>query len=195
MNLRRSGHSPLAKGLHVALLVGVVLVVSFIAGAYAAGREVPRLTQAEARTFAVQALNDTGARPVEVRGEPRSESFTPVPQEEEQAQADQAAPAPDPIDVWIVPLTVSAQPVELYVSQAGGRAVNLDDALPDGGFVLNEEQFDRLERFRLDLAGDRIRAERQGPSLIAGMLIVLVAVALLASVVKGRVRAARTDEA
>ncbi len=183
------------KGVRVLLLVGFVVVVSLIAGAYAAGREVPRLTAAEARTFAVQALTDSGARPVEPSGEPRAETFTPVPEGEEEAGVgEEEAPPADPIPVWVVPLRVANQPIELYVAASGGRAVNLDDALPDGGFVLNEEQFDRLERFRLDLAGDRVRAQRQGPSLVAGLLIGLVAVGLLVSVVTRRVRAARTDD-
>jgi hypothetical protein len=184
------------KGVRVLLLVGFVVVVSLIAGAYAAGREVPRLTAAEARTFAVQALTDSGARPVEPSGEPRAETFTPVPEGEEEVRIgeEEEAPPADPIPVWVVPLRVANQPIELYVAQSGGRAVNLDDALPDGGFVLNEEQFDRLERFRLDLAGDRVRAQRQGPSLVAGLLIGLVAVGLLVSVVTRRVRAARTDD-
>ncbi len=179
------------KGLKVVALIGVVVVVGLIAGAYAAGREVPQLNAAEARIFAEQALLDSGARRVEVTGEPRAEEFIPVREGED----GQAMPASEPIDVWVVPLTVSDRPVELYVAQSGGRAVNLDDALPDGGFVLDDEQFDRLERFRLDLAGDRVSAQRLGPSIVAGLLIAVVAVALLALVVTGRVRASRTDEA
>ncbi|MDP8955237.1 MAG: hypothetical protein M3N37_10075 [Actinomycetota bacterium] len=175
------------KGVKVLALVGVVVVVCLIAGAYAAGRETPRLSAAEAQVFAQQALIDSGAREVELRGEPRAEDFAPPPEE--------GQPRRDPVSVWIVPLTVSDQPIELYVTQTGGRAAYLDDALPDGGFVLNEEQFDRLERFRLDLAGDRVRDERRGPSLVAGLLIALVAAALLASVLTGKARAARTDEA
>ncbi len=178
------------KGIKLVALVGVILVVALIAGAFAAGRDVPQLNAAEARTFAEQALLDSGARRVEISGEPRAEEFTPVREGED----GEAVPASEPIDVWIVPLRVSDQPVELYVAQAGGRAVNLDDALPDGGFVLNEEQFDRLERFRLDLAEDRVSAQRRGPSVVAGLLIAVVGVALLALVVTGRVRASRTDD-
>lgn len=179
------------RGLRLLALVGVVLVVSLIAGAYAAGREVPRLTAGEASTFAQQALADSGARPVEVNGEPRAEAFTPV----QEGEDGEPVPAPDPIDVWVVPLMVSGQPAELYVAQSGGRAVNLDDALSDGGFVLTEEQFNRLERFRLDLAGDRVRSERRGPVTAAGLLIIVVSVVLVVSVVKGRDRAETSDEA
>lgn len=179
------------KGLKVLALVGAVVLVSLIAGVYAAGREVPRLSASEATTFAQQALTDSGARGVEVRGEPRAEAFIPV----REGDDGEPVPEPDPIEVWVVPVMISNQPVELYVSQTGGRAVNLDDALPDGGFVLDEEQFDRLERFRLDLAGDRVRAQRRGPSIVAGLLLAVVAVALLTSVVTGRGREAPADEA
>lgn len=178
------------KGIKALALVAVVVVVGLIAGSYAAGREVPRLTAAEAGVFAQQAFTDAGARRVEIAGEPRAESFTPI----RQGDDGEPVPATEPVDVWVVPVRVSDQPVELYVAQTGGRAVNLDDALPEGGFVLGTEQFDRLERFRLDLAGMRVSAQRRGPAIVAGMLIAVVSVALLASVVTGSVRQASTDD-
>lgn len=157
-------------------LVVVVVVVGLIAGSYAASQAPPEMTTGEAQTFTRVAMNAVDARNVVVEGEVRAEEFTPE--------------GGEPIDVWVVPATVSGQPLELYVMRRGDRAVNLDDALPDGGFVLSEEQFKALERFRLDLAGERVQERRQGPALVAGLLLVLVAVVLLASVVTGRARGA-----
>ncbi|MGI9120707.1 MAG: hypothetical protein ACR2G7_11415 [Acidimicrobiales bacterium] len=168
------------RALRLLAVLGVVLVVGLIAGAFAAGRDEPALTAAEAQTFTREALTASGVRPVEVQGEPRRESFVP-----EEGR---------PIPVWVVPAKASGQPLELYVAETGDRAVNLDDALSDGGFVLNEQQFKTLENFRLDVAGDRVQRQRQGPAIAAGVLVVLVAVALLLAVVSGRVRSARSDE-
>lgn len=167
------------KGLRVLVLVIVVVVVGLLAGSYAAGQGRSDITAEEARIFTRAALTAIEARNVVVEGDVRSEAFTPE--------------GGDPIPVWVVPATVSGQPLELYVMRAGDRAVNLDDALPDGGFVLPEEQFQALERYRLDLAGDRVREARSGPALVAGLLLIVVSVALLAAVVAGRVRAATTD--
>lgn len=168
------------RALRILAVLGVVLVVGLIAGAYAAGQDEPPLTAAEAQTFTRQALTASGVQPVEVQGEPRRESFVP-----EKGR---------PIPVWVVPAMASGQPLELYVAETGGRAVNLDDALPDGGFVLNEQQFKTLENLRLDVAGDRVQRERQGPAVAATVLVVLVSVALLLAVVTGRTRATRSDE-
>lgn len=160
-------------------LVVVVVLVGLIAGSYAASQERPEMTADEAQTFTRVAMGVVDARNVMVEGEVRAEEFTPE--------------GGEPIDVWVVPATVSGQPLELYVMRSGDRAVNLDDALPDGGFVLSEEQFKGLERFRLDLASERVQQRRQGPTLVAGLLLVLVAVALLVIVVTGRTR--RADDA
>jgi hypothetical protein len=169
------------RALRVLAVLGAVVVVGLIAGIYAAGKAEPVMTAAEARTFTREALSASGVRPVEVQGEVRAEVFAPE--------------RGDPVPVWVVPAMAAGQPVELYVAQRSGRAVNLDDAQPDGGFVLNEQQFDTLERFRLDVAGERVDRQRQGPAIAATFALVLVAVALLLSVVTGRVRTARIDEA
>lgn len=153
-------------------VLAVVVVVGLIAGAYAAGTDDPALTADEAVTFTREALSSVGAQRVEVSNDVRAETFTPEGR--------------DPIAVWVVPATVSDQPLELYVAQQGGRAVNLDDALPDGGFVLTEEQFAALEQFRLDLAGQRVAEQRRIPATAAGVLVVVVGVALLLLVVTGR---------
>ena len=167
------------KAVRWLALVVVVVLVGLIAGTYAANQDPPELSVEDARMFTRAALSAVEARNVMVEGEVRAEDFTPE--------------GGEPIPVWVVPATVAGQPLELYVMRAGERAVNLDDALPDGGFVLSEDQFAALEDFRLDLAGDRERERRQGPALVAGILLVLVSVALLAGVVSGRTRQVGTD--
>ncbi|MDP9005546.1 MAG: hypothetical protein M3N15_01350 [Actinomycetota bacterium] len=167
------------NAVRVLVLVLVVVVVTVVAGSYALSQGPPEMTAEEARVFTRAALNAIEAQNAVVEGEVRAETFTPE--------------GGEPIQVWVVPAMVSGQPLELYVMRAGDRAVNLDDALPQGGFVLPEEQFEALERFRLDVAGDRVREARAGPALVAGLLLILVGVSLLARVVTGRARAADTD--
>lgn len=162
------------NALRALVLVVVVVVVGLVAGSYAVSQDLPELTPEDARTFTRAALASVEARNVVVEGEVRPDTFTPE--------------GGEPIPVWVVPAKVSEQPLELYVMRAGERAVNLDDSLPNGGFVLSEEQFKALERFRLDLAGDRVRERRSGPALVAGLLLLVVAVALLVIVVTGRAR-------
>lgn len=167
------------KGLRALALLVVVVVVGLVAGTYAVNQDPPAMTADEARAFTRAALTAVEARnPMVGEGEVRADGFTPEGSE--------------PIPVWVVPATVSGQPLELYVMRAGDRAVNLDDALPEGGFVLPSDQFAALELFRLDLAGERVRESRQGPALVAGVLIALVGVALLLSVVTGLTGRART---
>lgn len=164
------------KAVRLLVVVAVVLVVGLVAGSYALSQGAPEMTAEEARLFTRAALNAAEARNVVVEGDVRAETFTPE--------------GGEPIPVWVVPAMVSGQPLELYVMRTGDRAVNLDDALPNGGYVLPDEQFEALERYRLDLAGDRVREARSGPALVAGLLVILVAVALLASVVSERARPA-----
>lgn len=171
------------KGLRLLLVLGVVLVVSLIAGAYAAGQDPRPLSGPEAREFTERAFTFSGVESVEVTGEPRAEVFNVTEQEENRGE--EAEPG-EPIEVWVVPATVSGQPVELYVTRRGDRAVNLDDALPGGGYVLTDEQFDRLAEFRLDLAREDLQEQRQGPALVAGLLIGLAAVLVLVAVLRGR---------
>lgn len=174
------------KGLRVLVVLGVVLVVSIIAGVYAAGQEAPPISSADAREFTQRAFTFSGVDSVEVTGEPRAEVFNVTEQQGEGEDRAEASGSGQPIDVWIVPATVSDQPVELYVARRGDRAVNLDDALPGGGYVLTDEQFDRLAQFRLDLAREELQEKRQGPALVAGLLIALTAVLLLVSALRGR---------
>lgn len=175
------------KPLRVMLVLGVALVVSLIAGAYAAGRELPPMTAAQAREFTVRAFTyaSSGEGDVEVTGEPREEVFNQEAEEEE-AGNDSPGPGGDAIDVWVVPAMVANQPVELYVARRGDRAVKLTDALAAGGFVLNEEQFDRLAEFRLNPSGEEQRQERQGPAVAAGVLVVGVSFLFMVVVVRGR---------
>lgn len=168
------------RGLRVLIVLAVVLVVSLVAGAYAAAQDEPSLTAADAVTFTRQALAESGVKNFEVVGEVRAEPFKPE--------------GSDTIPVWVVPATVSGRPIELYVAQSGDRAVNLDDALPDGGYVLTEEQFKALERFRFDPAAERVQDRRRGPAVAAGILAVVVAVALLLSVVSTRARTAEAPD-
>jgi len=174
------------KGLRVLLVLAVVLVVSLIAGAYAAGQDARPLSAPEAREFTQRAFTFSGVDPVEVTGEPRAEVFNIAEQDGEGEVRGEQAEAGEPIEVWVVPATVSGQSVELYVARRGDRAVNLDDALPGGGYVLTDEQFDRLAEFRLDLAREDLQEQRQGPALVAGLLIALTAVLLLVAVLRGR---------
>lgn len=165
------------KAVRGLAIVVVVILVSLVAGSYALSQGAPEMTAAEAQVFTRAALDAIDARNVVVEGDVRAETFTPE--------------GGEPIPVWVVPAMVAGQPLELYVMRAGDRAVNLDDALPDGGFVLADDQFEALERFRLDLAGDRVREARSGPALVAVLLVILVGVALLVTVVARR---ARRDE-
>lgn len=177
------------KGLRLLVVLGVVVVVSLIAGAYAAGQDAPPMTGPDAKEFTERALTFSGFDAVEVTGEPRAELFDAGAQagREGGERQDQAEAGP-PIPVWVVPVAVSDRQIELYVARQSNRAVNLDDALPGGGFVLNEEQFQRLERFRLNLAREELREDRQGPALVAGLLIVVSASLLVFSALKGRGR-------
>lgn len=170
------------KGLRILVVLAVAVVVGVIAGTYAAGQDEPVLTASEARSFTQQALNSSGGRNVRVapEAEVRDDTFTPE--------------GGEPIPVWIVPATVSGQPVELYVAKTGSRAVNLDDALPDGGFVFGDEEFKKLETFRLDLAAERVQENRRVPALLATVLVVVVGVLLLLVVVTGRRRATEPDD-
>jgi hypothetical protein len=176
------------KSLRVLIVLGVVLVVSLIAGAYAAGQEAPPMTGPDAREFTIRALTFSGFDSVEVTGDPRAELFNvgdqPDGERDAQGGADEADPGP-PIPVWVVPATVSDQQIELYVARQSDRAVNLDDALPGGGFVLTEEQFARLESFRLNPASEQLRTDRQGPAVAAGVLIVVAALLLIVAKVRG----------
>jgi uncharacterized membrane protein YtjA (UPF0391 family) len=175
------------KGLRVVIVLGVVLVVSLIAGAYAAGQDAPPMNASDAREFTIRALTFSGFDGVEVTGEPRAEVFDAAEQPSSDGQdRENRVEAGPPIPVWVVPATVSGQQIELYVAAESDRAVNLDDALPGGGFVLDEEQFKRLERFRLDPAGDQLRADRGGPAVAAGLLIVVVTLLLVVALVRGR---------
>ena len=167
--------------LRALAVVVVVVVVGLVAGSYALGQDPPELTPDDARTFTRAALTAVEARNVVVEGEVRAEDFTP--------EGGEAIP------VWVVPAKVSSQPLELYVMRSGDRAVNLDDALPDGGYILSEEQFSALERFRLDIAGERVRERRQGPAMVAGLLVAVMGVGLLVSAVLGRARRADADPA
>lgn len=176
------------KSLRVLIVLGVVLAVSLIAGAYAAGQEAPPMTGPDAREFTIRALAFSGFDSVEVTGDPRAELFNaggqPDGERDAQGGADEVDPGP-PIPVWVVPATVSDQQIELYVARQSDRAVNLDDALPGGGFVLTEEQFARLESFRFNPASEQLRANRQGPAVAAGVLIVVAALLLVVAKVRG----------
>lgn len=162
--------------MRIVVLAVVVVVIGLVAGSYAAAQDPPELTPEDARNFTRAALSAVEARNFVVEGDVRAEEFTPE--------------GGSPIPVWVVPAKVSGQQLELHVMRFGDRAVLLNDALPDGGFVLTPEQFERLERFRLDLAGEQVRERRRAPALVAGLLILLVGVALLVSVAYQRTRPA-----
>lgn len=166
------------RSLRALVLLAVVLLVSVVAGAFAAGKEPPTMTPGEAKTFAQEALAASGVRNVTVQDDVREESFVPEG-------------GAEPIPVYVVPAEVAGNRLELYVQRAGDRAVNLDDAMPDGGFLLDEEQFKRLEEFRFDPAGERVAQSRRGPATVAGILVLVVGGALVvAAVGRRRARAA-----
>lgn len=186
------------KNLRVLIVLGVVLVVSLIAGAYAAGQDRRAFTAADAREVAIRAFTYSGFDSVEVSGEPRAEVFNQAAALAEQGGAEtqrMAEAATDRLPVWVVPVTLSGQPVELYLSRTSGELVNLDDALPEGGFVLTPEQFARLDQFQLDLLGEELRSQRQTPALVAGLLIVLAALLLAFAVLRRRGRERRREPA
>lgn len=170
------------RALRVLAVLGVVLVVSLVAGAYAAGKEQPTMTPHEARVFTRAALEASGLSDVKISKRVREESFVPEG-------------GGEPIPVYVVPAEVSGNRLELYVERTGDRAVNLDDAMPDGGYVLGDEQFKKLEEFRFDPAGERVAESRRGPATVAGALVLVVAVALLISVVGPRSRTAPSPAA
>lgn len=169
------------RAVRVLAVLAVVLVVGLIAGAYASGTEQPTMTPAEARVFTSQALEASGVREAKVGEDVREETFRPE--------------GGEPIPVYVVPAEVAGFPLELYVQRSGDRAVNLDDALPDGGFVLTDEQFDKLAEFRFDPAAERVAESRRGPATLAGALVLLVGVALLITVVGRRSQAAASASA
>ncbi|MBW3547643.1 MAG: hypothetical protein KY452_05860 [Actinobacteria bacterium] len=158
--------------MRVLAVLAVVLLVSLLAGAYASGREQPTMTPDEARVFTRHALESSGVRDPKISRRVREETFRPE--------------GGEPIPVYVVPAEVAGFRLELYVQRSGDRAVNLDDAMPDGGFVLNEEQFEKLAEFRFDPAAERVAESRRGPATVAGALVLLVGVALLISVVSRR---------
>lgn len=160
------------RALRVLAVLAVVLVVGLIAGAYASGTEEPTMTPDEARVFTRQALESSGIREPKISRRVREESFRPE--------------GGEPIPVYVVPAEVAGFRLELYVQRRGDRAVNLDDAMPDGGYVLTDEQFDKLAEFRFDPAAQRVAESRRGPATVAGILVLLVGVGLLISVVSRR---------
>ncbi|HEV2767243.1 MAG TPA: hypothetical protein VGV63_06005 [Acidimicrobiales bacterium] len=162
--------------MRVLAVLAVVLVVGLIAGAYASGTEKPTMTREEARVFTRQALEFSGVREPKVGTEVSEETFRPEGSE--------------PVPVYVVPAEVAGFPLKLYVQRNGDQAVNLDDALPDGGFVLTDEQFEKLAEFRFDPAAERVAESRRGPATVAGALVLLVGVALLISVVSRRSKTA-----
>jgi hypothetical protein len=171
------------RTLRVLAVLAVVLLVSVVAGAYAAGKEPPTMTPGEAKAFAAEALAAAGVRNATVQDDVREETFV-------------SEGTGEPVPVYVVPADVAGNRLELYVQRTGDRAVNLDDAMPDGGFLLNDEQFKQLEEFRFDPAGQRVAESRKGPATVAGLLVTVVGVALLVSAVgRRRARAASSAEA
>ncbi|MDP8987622.1 MAG: hypothetical protein M3N25_09525 [Actinomycetota bacterium] len=169
------------RALRVLAVPAVVLLVAVVAGAYASGTEQPSMTPAEAREFTTRALQASDVRNVTLGTEVREETFRPE--------------GGEPIPVYVVPAEVSGYRLELYVQRSGDRAVNLDDAIPNGGYVLDDEQFEKLAQFRFDPAAERVAESRRGPATVAGALVLVVGVALLISVVGGRSRTAPSPSA
>lgn len=170
------------RRLHVVAVLAGVVVVSVIAGAYAAGREQPTMSPQEARVFTGQALEASGVKNVTVSAQTREEVFVPEG-------------GGEPIPVYVVPAEVAGYRLELYVQRSGDRAVNLDDAMPDGGYVLDDEQFEKLAAFRYDPAAERVAESRRGPATVAGALVLVVGVALLVFVVGRRSQTAPSASA
>lgn len=168
------------RAVRVLAVLAVVVLVSVVAGAYAAGTEQPTMTLQEARTFTRQALEASELRNLKIGGRVRQEAFVPEG-------------GGEPIPVWVVPAEVAGNRLELYVQRTGDRAVNLDDAMPDGGFVLSDEQFKKLEEFRYDPARERVLESRRGPATVAGVLVVGVGIVLLVSVSRRGSRAAASS--
>ena len=167
--------------MRVLSVLAVVLVVGLIAYAYARSVEQPTMTPAEARLFTAEALEASGVRNFEVGTEVREETFQPE--------------GGEPIPVYVVPADVAGNRLELYVQRDGDQAVNLDDAMPDGGYVLDDEQFEALAEFEFDPARERVAEGRRGPATLAGALVLLVSVALLISVLGRRSRTAASASA
>jgi hypothetical protein len=171
------------RALRVLAVLAVVLLVGVVAGAYAAGKEPPTMTPGEAKVFAAEALAAAGLRNVAVQDDVREDTFV-------------SEGTGEPVPVYVVPADVAGNRLELYVQRTGNRAVNLDDAMPDGGFLLNDEQFKQLEEFRFDPAAQRVAADRRGPATLAGVLALVVSGALVLSAVgRRRARAASSAEA
>ncbi len=158
---RRGGHRRRGRAARAVAVAGLVALVAGIVVAVVdlTDGDPPALTPPDAVTFTRRALSAAGVAGAVVDPAPRPGRFTPE--------------GSDPVEVWIVPVDVEGQHIELYVPRRGDRAVNLDDEIAPGQFLLSDGQFDALKRFRLDLHQERLRQRQVVPGAVAGILVLL----------------------
>lgn len=81
----------------------------------------------------------------------------------------------DPISVWIVPVEVDGEEVELRVERAAGRLVYVDDRIgaDDSERLLSDGEFRAIGRYRNDATLDRWVARNAAASLAAVAIAVV----------------------
>jgi hypothetical protein len=143
----------------------------------------PAMTREDARSFAKRALQQAGLRTVVVS--PQVEATT-------YKSADPRFINDKPVAVWMTTSQVDGGTVVLDVQRRGNNAVYVRDTRSDStGPLLTDQQFNELNRFRYDPAGDRHRRHVRPWAIPAVVLILLVGAALFVVVATGRVRGAR----
>lgn len=123
----------LGPGPARALLAGAVvaaLVVAVVAALLDSGGDGV-MSPEQAVTFTERALAEAGV--TAVVGAPSESTFDAGGEEER---------------VWVVPAVVGVRQITLSVDADGDKALNLADGLGDASFVLSEEEFVTLARFR-----------------------------------------------
>jgi hypothetical protein len=139
--------------------------------------EHPAMTSSDAREFARRALTDVGMR--DVRVSPKVEATT-------YKSADPRFIKDAPVAVWMTTSQVAGGTVVLDVQRRGDNAIYVKDTRADGsGPLLTDKQFNDLNRFRYDPAGDRHRDRARPWAIVAVLLIVAVSAALFLLVING----------
>ncbi len=136
------------------------------------------MTRADARTFARQALTHIGFTGIVVSPQVTLASYR---------SPDTRFRNQSPVRVWQTKSTVPEGTIELYVARTGNSAVFVRDEATGGGPLLSDQQFRRLRDFRYNPAADRRRDRLQGPTIVAVVLLVVVACVLFAAYFFGKV--------
>jgi hypothetical protein len=136
----------------------------------------PAMSRSDARTFAREALVHIGFRDVRVSSTVTLANYR---------SPDRRFRDRSPVQVWRTHSTVETGSVDLYVPRKGNSAVFVRDEATAGGPLLTERQFRSLQTFRFNPAQRRRRDRLEGPTVVAVVLVVMVATGLFLAYVLG----------